>query len=424
VTEAKTSLRRVSDELVALQRPLRVLRSIRWDPQVRLRFLESKGRRLPQVDYPHLDFDSSSLCSALTRLRRRLVGRNPVEELLRRKCDELALVAQMLSARGSRAFFDCSARLYGYRGDGAPVAAALWRGPRDARRPVPLLDSQQTVALIRATIEPQLGRVCRVRESRRLTANAAAGARTIAVRKGARFTPSQARALAHHEGLWHVLTGLNGRLQPVLTILGVGLPGHTESQEGGGIVSEVLAGCVGEERWRELAARALAIDLAVRGADFIEVFRFLRERFDPCRAAQVAERAFRGGVLTGGAPFAKDAVYLRGARETFRFLQAAAAEPGARLVRAFVSGKMRIEDAPLVAGLIREGLCAEPVYLPDWAREGGLSLPRLPEITPPPPMAPESGAKHRLAAARRREPGCRAARRKAPAATCRRSGSS
>ena len=137
----------------------------------------------------------------------------------------------------------------------------------------------------------------------RLTANAAAGATRITLRRGARFSERQVRALAHHEGLWHVLTSLNGHRQPVLTeILGVGLPRYTESQEGGEIVAEFLTGYITDERYIELGERTIAIDMAARGADFLEVYRYLLARFPQEKAAFMSERVFRGGVLEGGAP--------------------------------------------------------------------------------------------------------------------------
>jgi hypothetical protein len=36
------------------------------------------------------------------------------------------------------------------------------------------------------------------------------------------------------------------------------------------------------------------------------------------------------------------------------------------LVRAFLAGKMRVDDAELVRDLIDEGLCVGPTYLPEW----------------------------------------------------------
>ena len=70
--------------------------------------------------------------------------------------------------------------------------------------------------------------------------------------------------------------------------------------------------------------------MAARGADYVEVYRYLAERFAPRRAAQMCERVFRGGVLAGGAPFTKDVAYQRGYCRTFNFLRTALDEGDSR----------------------------------------------------------------------------------------------
>jgi hypothetical protein len=159
---------------------------------------------------------------------------------------------------------------------------------------------------------------------------------------------------------------MNGLRQPVLPVLGVGLPRATESQEGGGIVAEFLTGNLTDERYIELGERTIAVDMAARGADFLEVYRYLLARFPPPKAAQMSERVFRGGVLTGGAPFTKDAAYQRGYCRTFNFIRAAVEQRDHDLVRAFLAGKMSVDDAALVRDLIDEGTCAGPTFLPEW----------------------------------------------------------
>ena len=182
-------------------------------------------------------------------LKRKIRGTNEVEELLRRKCDEFATVVRMLSARGTHRFYEHSVELYGAPRDRYADShvdnielARLWASRPPARQEETSLDADGAVKVIESIIEPVLGDRCRVRKKDRLTANAAAGATAVAIRKDAHFTPVQARALAHHEGLWHVLTSLNGYAQPTLTVLGVGLPRFTESQEGGGMPQRALLG--------------------------------------------------------------------------------------------------------------------------------------------------------------------------------------
>ncbi len=80
----------------------------------------------------------------------------------------------------------------------------------------------------------------------------------------------------------------------------------------------------------------------------------------------MSERVFRGGVLEGGAPFTKDAAYQRGYCRTFNFLRAALEERDLDIVRAFLAGKMSVDQAELVRDLIEEGVAVGPVYLPEW----------------------------------------------------------
>lgn len=366
-------LRRISDSILQAQRPIRVLRSINWGPRVHERFFRKNARELPSPVYSPLGFEPREKAKELRALRRGIRGHNPVEELLRKKCDEFAQVAEMLAHRGTKRFYEISRRVYGDPRDRFPdqpvdnlAIARLWASRPRARDEELTFSAQDAAKKVSEICNPLLGGHLKVAVTSRLTANAAAGATRISLRKGARFSERQVRALAHHEGLWHVLTSVNGLRQPVLTVLGVGLPRHLESQEGTGIVAEYLTGNISDERYIELGERTIAVDMAARGADFLEVYRYLLARFPPERAAQMSERVFRGGVVKGGAPFTKDAVYQRGYCRTWNFLRTALEQRDVDLVRAFIAGKMSIDDAALVRDLIEEGLCVGPVYLPEW----------------------------------------------------------
>ena len=377
MADAHSYLKQLSDELVALQRPVKILKAINWSSKVHARFFAKGGRELPHVTYAPLPYDPHEKVRQFLQLKQRIRGHNEIEQLLRRKCDEFATVVRMLAARGHRRFFEHSSVLYGDPRDryADPSVdnleiAKLWASRPPAADDHPSLTAEETRDIIDAIVGPVLGKHCTVRVSDRLTANAAAGATRVSVKKGARFTPLQARALAHHEGLWHVLTSVNGYAQPVLRILGVGLPRFTESQEGMGILSEFLTGNLTNDRFNELGERTLAVDMAARGADYLQVYRSLSEKFPPPKAAQMCERVFRGGVLTGGAPFTKDAAYQRGYVRTFQFLRKAMHGVDRRLVLAFLAGKMNIDDAPLIKHLITEGICIGPHFTPLWWQHG------------------------------------------------------
>jgi uncharacterized protein (TIGR02421 family) len=376
---ARTYLRRLSDAIVHAQRPIRILKALNWSPQVHVRFFKQGATEMPEPEYPPLGYDAKAKIRELVALRRQIKGRNPVETALRRKCDEFVEIVRMLEARGTRRFYHHSVRLYGqprqaFKDSGVDnlEIAQLWASrpirpsanvePRD-------LTAEHALEVIAGIVRPILGEDCRLKVSPRLTADAAAGATSIAVRRDARFSRRQARALAHHEGLWHVLTSLNGYEQPVLSVLGVGLSQFATSQEGGGVVAEFLSGNMSSDRLRELGERALAVDMAAQGANYLDVFRYLANRFPPEKAAQICERVFRGGVLDGGAPFTKDAIYQRGYCRVFNFIRHTVENAELDLLLAFFAGKMSVDDAPLVAALIEDGLVVPPKHLPGWARD-------------------------------------------------------
>jgi uncharacterized protein (TIGR02421 family) len=370
---AADQLRRISDAVVAVQRPIRILKAINWEPRVHEQFFREGARDLPRPEYPALGFEARAKVRELRALKRQIRGHNQVEALLRQKCDEFVLVVRLLEARGTRRFFDLSRRLYGEPRQRFPdndadnlSIARMWAARPRPRREEAAIPAEEAARQVKELCDPYLGGKLKVLVRARLTANAASGATRVTLKKGILFTARQVRALAHHEGLWHVLTSLNGFAQPVLTVLGVGLPRHTESQEGAGVVSEFLTGNITDERYIELGERTICVDMAARGADYLEVFRYLSAKFPPERAAQLCERVFRGGVVEGGAPFTKDAAYQRGYCRTFNFLRSALEDRDLDLVRAFLAGKMSVDDAELVRDLVEEGLCAGPVHLPAW----------------------------------------------------------
>jgi uncharacterized protein (TIGR02421 family) len=370
---ATDQLRRLSDAIVAAQRPIRMLKAINWDPAVHERFFRHDAKELPRPENPPLGFEPADKVRELRALKRQIRGKNPVESLLREKCDEFILVTRMLAARGTRRFYELSRQVFGDPRDRFPdhpadnlAIARLWAARPRARDEDATITAEEAARQVHDLCAPYLGGKVQVAVRARLTANAASGATRVTLKKGAMFSPRQVHALAHHEGLWHVLTSLNGFAQPVLTVLGVGFPRHTESQEGGGIVAEFLTGHITDERYIELGERTISVDMAARGADYLEVYRYLLARFKPQKAAQMCERVFRGGMVEGGAPFTKDVAYQRGYCRTFNFLRAALEGRDLDVVRAFLAGKMSVDEAELVRDLIEEGVCAGPVHLPAW----------------------------------------------------------
>jgi len=203
-----------------------------------------------------------------------------------------------------------------------------------------------------------------------LSANALAGARYIRLRRGATFSDRDVYQLVHHEAFVHVATTLNGVEQKSFPILGGGHPGTTRTQEGLAVFAEFITGSMDPERLRRLADRVLAIQMAIEGADFLEVYRFFLEgTHSEAQAFENARRVFRGGVLTGGGPFTKDGVYIEGLLRVHNFLRSVVQLGRIDCLHLLFSGKLDIEDVPALALLAAEGLLEAPRFLPPWAAD-------------------------------------------------------
>ena len=124
------------------------------------------------------------------------------------------------------------------------------------------------------------------------------------------------------------------------------------------------------DRLRRLCDRTIAIQMAVDGADFIEVYEFFLERSHAEEQAfENSRRVFRGGVLSGGAPFTKDIVYLDGLVRVHNFLRALVANGRADCMLLLFCGKLDLEDIPVLCELAERGLCKPPRFLPQWASD-------------------------------------------------------
>lgn len=189
-----------------------------------------------------------------------------------------------------------------------------------------------------------------------LSANALAGPKRIRIRRTACFTDKDVNQLIQHEAYVHVATSLNGLAQPDVKILTASHPGTTRTQEGLAVFSEFITGSIDLDRMQRLADRVLAIQMSVEGADFLEVYQYFLERTgNEEQSFENARRVFRGGVLTGGAPFTKDIVYLDGLLRVHNLLRSIVSAGRADCLRLLFCGKLDIEDIPVLHELSERG---------------------------------------------------------------------
>ncbi|MBX3245833.1 MAG: DUF1704 domain-containing protein [Myxococcales bacterium] len=256
------------------------------------------------------------------------------------------------------------------------VADALLEEVRlDAPEP-PTVEARALAGMVRA-LAAHAGIAPEVKIEPGLVANAAAGERTVFL-ADRRFGAREARRLAVHEVLGHLVAAANGRAQP-LALLSVGTAGAFEDQEGLALTLEEEAGLLDGRRARTFAARVIATDAVHDGADPSELVVLLERDhgFEPEEAIALVERAFRGGGL------ARDASYLFGWVRVRRALTR-----GATTVDELRWGKVALGALEGLRALLGRGALRPPgPHRPSLAESLAATGPGTSAFTSPPSFA-------------------------------------
>lgn len=377
-------------ELVRIASPIKVLAEVAWPAEHSARFLQgwhAGNPALPQVEPVsvgmHRELDAlEGIAAACDR-------GHPVGEYVQRTALSFATAVKMLRAAGTPDFTRHSEALYGRPGDpvlGSEVSllqAAEGFITNTIAFERSCLIEAQSVCLLGATVAEELQQQVsaffdrhrvRVVLDPSLASKAAAGASTIRLRGSTCFSPQDVPQLLAHEAFVHTLTKINGQEQPRLRSLGLGAPRTTRTQEGLALFAELISVAIDLQRLRRIALRVKAIDLALQGADFIEVFRFFLDsgQSEP-ESFQSTARVFRGGDVRGGVAFTKDVVYVGGLIEVHSFMRKAIQQGRLELLPWLFVGRLALYDVVTLAPFMADGLVASPMYQPQWAR----SLPSL-----------------------------------------------
>lgn len=394
LTEYRSRLKALSDALVAIQRPIRILDAIKWPPGVREAFFSGGARELPRLpsdwyDENRLAFNPDQKISELTELKlavKRQLGRqDPLAKILLEMADQYILVIYLLLNRGKPGFGQYSRQLYGstydhFRGDKRSIydigawmceifsQPAAERLSQEFPKNIP---AEQAVSLLGMRLEAYFTEdETNVRLSDGIVADAAAGGDSIKMNSGAMFSERDLKVLEVHEGWVHVGTTINGRRQPWASWLSVGSPRITAVQEGLAVLMEMLTFVSFPHRAKRINDRIIAIRLAEDGADFLQIIEHFRTRgYNETECFVLAQRVCRGGLLTGCAPFTKDICYCRGFVENVNFMRSAIAAGLPELIPMLFVGKVTIDDIPLLYEKHLEGTVVAPHYLPSMFRD-------------------------------------------------------
>lgn len=374
--------RTIDDELAVVSKSIRVLSNLTWPKDRQDRFLEGwrAGRpSLPEVELPPVDHTAE--IEALVGIMARCDRDHPIGDHLFKTAWSYATAARMLGAIGTPAFTEHSVALYGRPDhvyerqqmsamDGADsilsVTDDLLRSDA-VLRTTPDIPAEDFADMLRTSLGAFFDQdPVEVVVDPAMSAKAAAGSKRVKVQAGAMFSSLDLAQLLNHEAFIHTATSLNGRHQP-LRVLGLGSPRTTKTQEGLAVFSELITYSIDLVRLRRVALRAQAVQSALAGADFIDVFTiYLEGGQTEADAYNSAQRVFRGGDVRGGIAFTKDGAYLEGLLLVQTFLRKAIAEGRADLVPILFGGRMTLGDVLELEPLFRDGTLQPPRYMPDW----------------------------------------------------------
>ncbi|MBS0213679.1 MAG: DUF1704 domain-containing protein [Proteobacteria bacterium] len=377
--------------MVAAVKGTDLLATVSWPAQAQAEFLDARARGLrqfPKIDYPQQQHDA--IRAELDAIAAQTDASHPLGDYIARTCASWRIVTELFEALGTPEITGHSIRLFGRPGDRLPgdgpsnleaarhfIAIADEIGHELAtEEPPENLPAEALQAELQQRLDAFFTRHrINVLLDPNLIAKAAAGPTRIRLRTSATFSDYDRQQLLEHEAFVHSLTALNGREQPWLKSFARSSPRVTATQEGLATFAEQITGTIDIARMKRISLRIVAIDRALHGADFFEVFEFFKESGQSdAESFTSAQRVFRGAPLGGGSAFTKDTVYLHGLIAVHTFFRWALRHGKLPLCRLLFAGKMALQDVLRFEPLFEQGFIAPPLYVPPWVqRANGLA---------------------------------------------------
>lgn len=377
----------LDSELVHIIQDFLLLTPLSWPKETMTRFLSANAKGnliLPSVEYPKADYREKieALSAYLTKLG---TSDDPAIAFLRATAESYQQAYHILQGIGTQAVSEYSREIYGSPGDrltgyarsNIDIAHYFIRVVEDYHCALDAMPECYSAVQLKRLLEKRIqsafgADAIALTVDSGISARATAGPNYVKLRKGARFTENDLEQLFHHEVMIHTLTYLNGRKQPVLKSLGYNAPRTAATQEGLAVYAEYIHSSIELDRLKRQALRIVAIEMAEKGADFIELFRFFQSHGQNAEESYYsAMRIFRGGVPDGGIIFYKDNVYLRGLIEVGSFLKRAMHQGVIHDIALLFCGKLTTEDVVLLKPMVNDGIIIDPAHMPQWAKRSG-----------------------------------------------------
>lgn len=352
---------------------------------------------MPKIDYRErpLKYNPEKKLQEFKELRFKITKElgtvDPLGAILIRNCLQYEDVVRMLMSRGKAEFYDYSKKLYGgpteLMNDGKTKLsdlASIMNTLLNSLDESQLGEAYEKNITAEAVVEQLRIRLThffkdediKVKLSDGIISDASAGADYIKIKKGMMFSPRDVDIFEVHEGWVHLGTTLNGLNQPYAKWLSKGPPCSTVTQEGLAVTMELFNFALFPRRAKRLNDRLIACQMAEEGANLLELIAFFREKGQSDQQAiRNAGRIFRGASLEGGTPFTKDIAYLKGFVLIYNFMRTTIKEGRADLIPFLFTGKVTLEDLPVLYDYHKEGVVTLPKYLPPQIRDlNGLAI--------------------------------------------------
>lgn len=389
--KVKKLIRDLSDRIVAAQRPIQILDSIKWDDQIKQDFFKNHFKKLPAITTEYyakrpLPYDPlvkvEEFHQIIRDINQTLGGSTGIGKIMIRVCEEYIKVMTMIEARGTKKFSDLSMELYGSPEDAfypagpklkdlssllaAPLAGLKDRIVTDYDRKK--YTAYEAVKILQEKLNDYFvspKQNFNVMVSDNIIADSSAGAETIKLNKDRLFSERDIRLLEVHEGWVHIGTTYNGLAQPICTFLGKGSPSSSLTQEGLAVITEIVTFSSYPERLQKLTNRLTSIDKVNQGANFIEIFNYFREQgLSLDESYNNSVRVFRGSLPQGGHPFTKDLSYSKGFLLIYNYMRLAVRDGLFKSIPILFAGKTILDEIATLTALKEEGFIIAPLYLP------------------------------------------------------------
>ncbi len=354
VRSADRRMAAISEKMDFILRVTPVNTMLAWE-----NFKKNKFSKTPHFTYRLISLDPEIEKRKLFDIPIENIEHPTLAFLLRDKRMELEKQLIMLEERGTKKFLHTSQSIYGDIDEQLKNAAISLLNDEipNEQTEFSTVNAVDFARAAQAELKkyrehfPQLDLRVKVKDD---VSGLIVSAAELSVGKDLNISEERVEALIQHEVGTHILTYCNGRVQPI-KLMYAGFAGYEQLQEGMAVLSEFFVGGLNINRLKLLAARVIAVDALIHGADFIETYNMLCNNygFSNKTSFNISMRVHRGGGYT------KDAIYLKGLMQVLDFIK-----NGGDITHLY-GGKFALEHLPLVEELVHLKILKKP-YLPAY----------------------------------------------------------